>query len=165
MRTAMKVGGCVLIPIVLLVVAVLVGGVYWWTQRGGGDMVGVGLTTRNFFQAVIANDWPTAHGQLSSTLQREVSAEDLGEAWQRTVAANGELKPTEDSAERQPAEQVFATADFNNLSFADAGGVRTASALTNVTFATSGPQQVTLRYVKEGDAWRLAELPAFLTQP
>jgi hypothetical protein len=165
MRTVMKVGGCVLIPIVLLIVAVIGGGVYWWTQRGGSDLVGMGLTTSTFFQAAIADDWPTAHRQLSSTLQQEISAEALGAAWQRAIVANGELQPTRDTADQPPAEQIFAFGEIGNLTFADVGGVQTASVLTNITFATSGPQQVTLRYIKEGDTWRLDELPAFLTQP
>lgn len=99
--------------------------------------------TTNYFAALKAHDWQTAHGYLAPSLRAANTPADLERTWLRREQANGTL-------------DRFAAGNINVRSF---NGVTTATVAGTLHYAggVNDPKIITL--VREGDQWKFATVP------
>ncbi len=99
--------------------------------------------TTAYFAAVKAHDWDAAYDRLSTRLQATTKPADLEATWLRRERADG----TVDRFSAQGTKVNYAN------------GTETATVTGTLYYASGASDLKIVTLVKEGDAWKLTQLP------
>lgn len=108
-----------------------------------GQVTPVNAAATEYFDAIKAHDWATAHAQLSAALRGTTKPSDLETTWLRREQADGAV------------ERFAAT----NTNINNTNGRVTATISGTLAYHTGASDPKIITLVKEDGAWKLSRLP------